>query len=76
MKHYAWSDWQTDESTDDIVDKYVITIELDGEEFATIVHRTCGGLFPLDGPLARQKERDAEAICDAMNRTETEGQHD
>lgn len=48
-------------------DKHIILIREDGEEFATIVHRTCGGKYPLDGPTAEEKRRNAEHMIDALN---------
>src|SRR5690606_7487606 len=55
---FSWTDFEADEdiSTDAVTDKFILTIlDEDGEEFATIVHRTCDGRFPLDGDVAEQK---------------------
>lgn len=64
---YAWHDFEEDESTDAIPDKYVLTITEDGEEFATIVHRTTDGAYPIDGPLAERKRRNAARIVRLLN---------
>ena len=41
------------------------------DEIAVIVHRTCGGKYPLDGDLANQKRANAQMIVDALNAKET-----
>lgn len=65
---YCWSGWDEDDSTDAIPDKYVITIWTpDEEEMAVIVHRTCNGKYPIDGPLANEKMVNAQQIVDALN---------
>jgi hypothetical protein len=48
-------------------DKFFITITAHGEEFASIVHRTCGDKYPLNGELAKQKRENAEFIVAALN---------
>jgi len=64
---YAWQDFEEDQSTDAVPDKYVLTITEDGEEYATIVHRTVGGKYPLDGEMARHKRARAERIVFLLN---------
>jgi hypothetical protein len=65
-----WFDFEEDQSTDNIPDKYILTIAgPDDEELAFIVHRTCGGRFPLDGEVANRKRETAQRIVDALNRT-------
>lgn len=66
---YTWTDFEPDEF-DNIPDKHYITI-LDevGEEFAIIVHRTCGGDYPLDGAVAEVKRGRAQMLVDALNAT-------
>lgn len=49
-------------------DKYILTLRRNGEKYAPVVHRTCNGRYPLDGPVAQQKVRDAEALCETLNR--------
>lgn len=69
MSGYGWQDFELDESTDQIPDKYVLTIvDPDGEEMAVIVHRTVDGRFPLDGSVAKGKRRNAQLIVDALNK--------
>lgn len=64
---YKWFDFEEDVSTDAIPGKYILTIaDEHGEEVATIVHRA-SDMFPLDGPVAAQKERNAQRIVDALN---------
>lgn len=63
---FAWEDFQEDESTDAIPDKYILTITKHGEEFATIVHRASEA-YPIDGNLANQKRENAQLIVDALN---------
>jgi len=67
MNVFGWEDFEEDESTDAIPDKYILTIECDGEEYASIVHRTVGGLYPIDGELANEKRAHAQRIVDALN---------
>ena len=65
---YMWSGWDEDDSTDEIPDKYIITIWTPGEEeMAVIVHRTCDGKYPLDGDVANEKLLNAQQIVDALN---------
>jgi hypothetical protein len=70
---YTWWGWTSEpETTGDgsgDPDKWFLTIVEDGEEKAVIVHRTCGGKFPLDGLVAKDKERAAQQIVDALNAT-------
>ncbi|QAU06670.1 hypothetical protein SEA_WILLIAMBOONE_170 [Gordonia phage WilliamBoone] len=70
---YGWIDFEIDESTDGIEDKFIATIGLLDEngyvfvEIAVIVHRTLNGLYPLDGEVAERKRKDAQMIVDALN---------
>lgn len=70
---YGWIDFDADESTDNVDDKYVAVIgplDTNGcvtDELAIIVHRTCGGRFPLDGDVANNKRATAQQIVDALN---------
>lgn len=55
-------------------EKHIIIIALrdrndpsDWEEWMVIVHRICGGKFPIDGELAQEKEVRAQVICDVLN---------
>jgi hypothetical protein len=69
-KRYAWIDWEAETdlgNDDDREGVHYLTIVEDEEEMAVIVHRTCGGKWPLDGPLAKKKEQDAQRIVDALN---------
>lgn len=67
----AWSGWTPEpEVTGDgsgDPDKHFITVWVDGSEVCVIVHRTCGGKFPLDGVVARWKQHNAEVIVGALN---------
>lgn len=71
--YYGWLDFEEDESSDSIPDKYILTIGTFNEhhefvdEIAIIVHRTAGGQYPLDGELAESKRKDAQRIVDALN---------
>jgi len=68
---YRWYDFEEDESSDAIPDKYVLSIvNEDAEEVAVIVHRTVGGRYPLDGALASWKRENAQRIVDALNASE------
>lgn len=65
---YEWRDFEEDDSTDEIQDKFILAIvDEDGEEVAVIVHRTCDGRHPLDGPVAERKRQNAERIVNALN---------
>lgn len=64
---FGRTDWEVDESSDAIEGKYMITIDRDGEEIAVIVHRTCGGRYPLNSNMAMSKVRDADMIVGALN---------
>jgi hypothetical protein len=68
---YGWTDWQSEEEelgSDGRKGVYWIEIfDPQGEEYAVIVHRTVGGLFPLDGSVAKEKEARAQQIVDALN---------
>lgn len=71
MDYYSWSDFELDESSDAIPDKYILTIwESAGafqDELAVIVHRTCNGKYPLDGELANQKRSNAIDMVRMLN---------
>lgn len=65
MSSYDWTGWESEEEATDgpaRPDTHFITIREDGEEIAVIIHRTCGGQFPLDGELAKSKEAMADRI--------------
>jgi len=70
---YGWIDFDVDESTDEVPDKYVLFIgtwDTSGsydEEVAVMVHRTVGGMYPLDGEIANRKRRMAQRIVDLLN---------
>lgn len=70
--HYDFIDFEPEPDTtgdgSGDPDKYILTLRRNGEEYALIVHRTCDGLYPLNGPLARQKVHDAEILCETLNR--------
>ena len=71
-RRYSWTGWErdTDMSGDGSgdPDRYFLTIrDPEGEEYAHIVHRTNGGTYPIDGPMAREKEGHARRIVDALN---------
>lgn len=67
---YAWTDFEPEtEMTGDgsgDPDKYILTIWHYGEEYATIVHRTCNGLYPLDGDIANEKRARAGMIVNSI----------
>ena len=66
---YSWYDFECDADMAGGGDpeKFFLTIAKDGEEYAVIVHRVCGGKYPLDGDIAEQKRKDAQYIVDALN---------
>lgn len=69
---YGWWGWEHEPDIDEDQGRdgvYFLTIVDDGEELATIVHRTCGGKYPLDGDVARRKLAKAQRIVDALNAT-------
>lgn len=68
---FGWHGWLSEEE-EDVDDArpgvYWITItDTDGEEYTTIIHRTYGDKFPLDGPVAMEKQARAQKIVDALN---------
>lgn len=73
----AWLDFEPEPDTtgdgSGDPDKYILTIASGlgtvywPEEIAVIVHRTCGGKYPLDGDVANRKRNNAQVICDALN---------
>lgn len=74
-ERYDWVGWEAEpETTGDgsgDPEKHFLTIrDPGGEEYAVIVHRTVGGKYPLDGPLAEQKCVNAQNIVDALNAQE------
>lgn len=74
-ERYDWVGWEAEpEMTGDgsgDPEKHFLTIrDPGGEEHAVIVHRTVGGKYPLDGPLAEQKCVNAQNIVDALNAQE------
>lgn len=74
-EQYGWVGWEAEpEMTGDgsgDPEKHFLTIrDPGGEEYAVIVHRTVGGKYPLDGPLAEQKCVNAQNIVDALNAQE------
>ena len=69
VSSYDWTGWESEEEATDGPARPVthfITIREDGEELAVIIHRTCGGQYPLDGELAKSKEAVAERIVAAL----------
>lgn len=71
MAKYGWTDWQSEYEelgSDGREGVYWIEIfEEDEGEIACIIHRTVDGKFPLDGPVAKEKEARAQMIVDALN---------
>ena len=70
---YGWSDFEEDESTDEIPEKFVLSIgrlddrgHLSDDPMAVIVHRASAA-FPIDGDVANAKRADAQMIVDALN---------
>lgn len=69
---FTWVGWEretemTSDGTGD-PDKYLLTIlSPDGEEYATIAHRVCGGAYPLEGETAENKIARAQHLVDALN---------
>lgn len=68
---FWWDDFELDESSEEIPDKYILTIceglPEDFNEVAVIVHRTVGGKYPLDGEMAAVKRANATYIVEALN---------
>lgn len=67
---YHWTGWESEEDyPPGRMGVYFLTIHTpDGDEYACILHRTEGEAYPLDGPIAKRKEANAQAIVDALNR--------
>lgn len=70
---YWHDDFELDDSSDEIADKYVLTIyqgtpgdEFGSEEVAVIVHRETQ-TYPLDGDVAGRKRGNAHRIVSALN---------
>lgn len=73
-ERFQFTDWEPEHAmTGDgkgDQDKYILTIQTaDGDEWASIIHRTDGGRFPLDGPVAEEKMGRAQLIVAALNAT-------
>lgn len=71
-RRYRWLDFEpepdiTGDGSGDPDTHYLTILDPDGEEYAVICHRTVGGKYPLDGPLADVKRRNAQNIVDALN---------
>jgi hypothetical protein len=67
---YDWTGWEAETelgNDDDREGVFYLTIRDDEEEMAIIVHRTRDGRFPIDGPVAKIKEGQAQLIVDALN---------
>ena len=67
---YLWTGWEAEadnDNDDDRKDVYYLMITDAGEEMAIIVHRTCGGKYPLDGSVALAKMARADWIVAALN---------
>ena len=73
---YGWFDWEEDEEREGVYFLTISTLRYDcgccdagcqGEEIAVIVHRTCGGRFPLTGEAAMAKVEQAKMIVAALN---------
>lgn len=72
-QRFDWLGWtaETENGNDDDREGvYYLTITCDGEECATILHRTVGGKFPLDGDVAKAKVAMARRIAAALNASE------
>lgn len=72
MSQSQWFDFEPEPQTtgdgSGDPDKQILTIATDdGEELAVIVHRTCHGGFPIDGPTANHKRALAEHIVTTLN---------
>lgn len=68
MDFYTYTDWEPETNyPDGRPDVYFISIvDHYGDEVAVIIHRTCDGLYPLDGPVARSKMERAQKIANAL----------
>jgi hypothetical protein len=69
---FTWTDWEretelTGDGSGDPGKYFLIIRDPDGEEYACILHRTEGGRFPLDGEIAKEKEKRATMIVAALN---------
>jgi hypothetical protein len=73
---YGWFDFEPEpEGTGDgsgDPEKHILTIVEDpggaNEELAIIVHRICGGTYPINGALAHQKRLVGQHIVEALKR--------
>jgi hypothetical protein len=77
---YNWHGWMAETDNDNADDRegvwYLTIVDPDGEEYAVIMHRLCGGKYPLDGELAQSKVARAETIVAALNASEDADPHD
>lgn len=69
---FEWTDFEPESQTtgdgSGDPDKHILTIlDPEGEEYATIVHRVCGGKYPIDGPLAEEKRQRAQHLVETLN---------
>lgn len=67
---YGYTDWQREaevaaDGRKDV--HYIEILDPDGEELAVIVHRTEGGEYPLEGPVAVAKMMRAEKMVGVLN---------
>lgn len=78
---YGWMDFESEpDGTGDgsgDPDKHILTIGLwdhgaFSQETCVIVHRTCDGKYPLDGPLAESKRATARHIVKVLNENKEE----
>lgn len=69
---FDWVGWEAETdlgNDDDREGVYFLTIRDSGEEIAVIIHRTCGGEYPLSDPVAEEKIHAAERIVRALYET-------
>lgn len=69
---YGWIDFSHMENDPDPERFYIEIYSTDDEghyddEVAVIVHRTDGGVYPLNGEVAKEKRETAQKIVDALN---------
>lgn len=70
VAQYGYTDWQSEAGTTPDGRKdmhYIEILDPDGEEVAVIVHRTEGGEYPLEGPVAVAKMMRAEKMVGVLN---------
>ena len=69
----GWAEETELGNDDDRRDVWFLTIaDREGEELATVIHRTCAGRYPIDGDAANQKVNLANWIVDCMNNAKGE----